>query len=331
MSQIVRAHLSVFLVLVSTLLFMQFFVPFAHAQEGGLVTCSGPNECGTCEFVDTLENVFHWLVSLATIAATIFIVIAGVKLATSGGDADAREFAKKVLTNISIGFLLVLASFAIVNTIIQVLVPTGSPILSWNRVQCIHATPPQQGLNIENIQLTMGHDPLLPGAGTCTLGPQDSACDPSRLRQYFGSDANQMSGICMRESGGQPVVSQVDRCCGTDGDCTNADSFSGGYFQINILTGYQYIPGCSGGFYTNNGGSTPLGDCVQHSNGVCSGWSCSITNRSMYNTCMRAVRESSTNYETASRLFNAAEQAWGNGFRPWTTAGGGACQNLVSL
>ena len=143
-------------------------------------------------------------------------------------------------------------------------------------------------------------------------------CTITNLTRYFGARADEASRICSIESGGNPVFSTTDLCCGPSGNCNGAPSFSGGIFQINILAHADKIPGCTGNFYNRNG-STIQGDCVVHktnSNGVtyCAGWSCEITDAITYNRCIEATTDVTLNLEIASQLFQDS------GFQPWTTS-----------
>ena len=130
----------------------------------------------------------------------------------------------------------------------------------------------------------------------------------------FGDRAREASIICNKESGGTPIRSGSDLCCGPDGDCSGAPSFSGGYFQINVLAHADKIPGCTpGAFYEANGTAGIQGDCVRrNARGVCTGWSCTITDRTMYNTCMRVTTNSALNFDIAEDLYRS------RGFQPWS-------------
>ncbi len=156
--------------------------------------------------------------------------------------------------------------------------------------------------------------------GTCqvlTSGP----CSVANLRPIFGNRAEDASRICNKESGGNAIESRSDICCGPNANCSGAPSFSGGYFQINILAHANLIPGCNlSSFFTRNG-STAQGNCVRrNANGICTGWSCSIVRNQAYNTCMRGARDSATNLRIAGQLYDS------RGFDPWRNS-----KNLCSV
>lgn len=156
-------------------------------------------------------------------------------------------------------------------------------------------------------------------SGSCS--PASGPCDASdpRMTAAFGGRAAEASVICNKESGGAPVNSGSDLCCGPSGNCSGAPSFSGGYFQINVLAHASDLasagaPGCSGGFFSSNG-STIQGDCVRRNGrGICTGWSCSITDQATYNACMSAARNPTYNFAVAGSLFSS------RGFQPWANS-----------
>lgn len=68
-----------------------------------------------------IPDVFHNLVTAALVfagvVAVIFIIVAGYKYLTSGGDAKKLEGAQKTLTFAIIGLFLIVFSFFIINLI----------------------------------------------------------------------------------------------------------------------------------------------------------------------------------------------------------------------
>ncbi len=67
----------------------------------------------SCIFV-LFENVINFALGLAGVVALIFIIVAGIKLITSGGDSKKVASARSTLTFAIIGLLLVFFSFGIV-------------------------------------------------------------------------------------------------------------------------------------------------------------------------------------------------------------------------
>lgn len=114
---------------------------FTWAQEDtGLVTCKGP-DCNFCSFVVMVNNLIEWLVGFLTLAAVLALVYAGFKLVVSGGDQGAMTDAKKMITNIIIGFVIVLSAWLIVDTLMKALLDPnltdseGNKFGVWNQIK----------------------------------------------------------------------------------------------------------------------------------------------------------------------------------------------------
>lgn len=160
-------------------------------------------------------------------------------------------------------------------------------------------------------------------SGSCNditdTGNPCHASNPDMINA-FGPRVNEAAVICNKESGGAPVRSGSDLCCGPSGNCSGAPSFSGGYFQVNVLAHASDLAaagasGCSPGFFAANGSDTLQGDCVRrNSNNICTGWSCSITNTAAYNSCMQAALDPTYNFAVSGDLFDS------RGFNPWANS-----------
>ena len=104
-----------------SLAFLAFVPLIAPAQEDtGLVSCTGP-DCNFCSFVVMINNLISWLIGFLTLAAVLALVYAGFKLVVSAGDQGAMTDAKKMITNIVIGFIIVLSAWLIVDTLMKAL------------------------------------------------------------------------------------------------------------------------------------------------------------------------------------------------------------------
>lgn len=327
----------------------------------GLVPCGGEGQkqCQTCHTIILMDNVLDWLIVVLSIVASIIIVYAGVRLVISLGDTSAKEIAKRHISNVIIGYVLLLASWLLVDTVTKFLL-SDQNYGTWNQIQCVEQPKPieaqKEYINLGSLGggtvgtdcealpndqynctravascTAVGGTPTIittsiphrvdcyyePGGGyggTCEIissGP----CSPENLRPYFGDRAEEASRICSMESGGAPIRSGSDLCCGPDRDCSGAPSFSGGYFQINILAHAGRIPNCTpGAFHRNQGQSRAEGECVRRNgSGICTGWSCEITDTDMYNRCMLVTTNSTLNLQIAKQLFDGL----GGHFNDW--------------
>jgi hypothetical protein len=79
---------------------------------------SGANQVATLNCVFPLmANLIYWLLTFSGTIALILIIISGIRLIISGGEAKTVETAKKSLTYALAGLLLVFMSFLILNAI----------------------------------------------------------------------------------------------------------------------------------------------------------------------------------------------------------------------
>lgn len=78
----------------------------------------GANQVATLNCIfPLLTNIVYWAITFSGTVALIIIIISGIRLITSGGDAKTVETAKKSLALALAGLLIVFLSFLIINTI----------------------------------------------------------------------------------------------------------------------------------------------------------------------------------------------------------------------
>lgn len=118
------------------LLFSPFFV--SAQEEEGIVPCSG-TDCEACHLVELADNILDFLVQVGAILATIGIIIAGIMLLSSAGNMSKRERAKSILTNIVVGFLIMLCSWFAVDIIMKTF--TNNNFGVWNQIECLNTDP----------------------------------------------------------------------------------------------------------------------------------------------------------------------------------------------
>lgn len=113
------------------------FAPYNISQASGLVPCGvGEGQmCNACHAVSLVNTLINYLISLFGVIAVIILIIVGFRLVTSGGNTEAWSSAKSAFTNLIIGFILVLASWLIVDTIMKGL--TGRGLDAMTSIQCV--------------------------------------------------------------------------------------------------------------------------------------------------------------------------------------------------
>jgi hypothetical protein len=351
--------------MIQTLLYLFLLTLPNFSFADGLVPCGGPDEpaCQACYVVVLVDGVVQWLIGILATIAAIMIVYAGIKLVTSGGNVSAKTSALSMFNNVIIGFVIVMAGWLLIDTIMKAMV-NDQVYGMWNKIQCVSQPEPDFvslglvnggtiGVSCDslpnggyNCNKQMSDCTAGGGTGTidesqtpwkvqCTYaastysGSCDSLssgpCSVANLTPIFQSRAEDASQICNKESGGAPIMSGSDICCGPNTGCSalpgepcpacdGKPSFSGGYFQINILANSEFIPGCNpSSFYTNNGGSRAEGNCVRrNARGICTGWSCTITTGTAYNSCIQGSLDPELNLSIAGQLYNGRGGTFGD-------------------
>lgn len=124
----------------STILLLMFLTGTADAQaaETGFLTCSGL-DCNLCDAIEIINAIVQWVIGIAVLLAICLMAVAGFRLVTSGGDRSAYEGAKKLLYNSLIGFIIILAAWTIIDTLLKVLATdeTQEVVFGvWNEIEC---------------------------------------------------------------------------------------------------------------------------------------------------------------------------------------------------
>ena len=136
-------------------LFLVLLLPETAAAQG-FVPCSG-TDCEMCHLVEMGNSILQWLIVVLSVVAGLIFAFAGLKLVTSGGNPGAKDAAKSMFVNVIVGYLLVLASWLIVDTLMKMLVDDAQ-VGPWNRVACVGQPEP------EEIEWDVGIEHPTPGA-----------------------------------------------------------------------------------------------------------------------------------------------------------------------
>jgi hypothetical protein len=205
--------------------------PEPAADEGvasGLVTCgaTGQQACQACDIVGLVNSVVAWLVLILGTIAAIIIVIAGAKLVLAGGNQHAMQDAKSMITNMIIGYVIVLAGWLLIDTGLKALLNDNNYGV-WNQIQCVDQpesvfkpyvpiyTPADIVREYGTVSPALA--PALPVAGNCS---------PANLAT-FGMTATQAQVFS--------CIAQAESGCNLTAD--NPASSAYGAFQV--LRGYD--------------------------------------------------------------------------------------------
>ena len=99
-----------------------------------LVPCNGP-DCTICSFVQLGQNILNFSIGISIFIGGIIFAWAGLKMVMSAGNMNEVAAAKKMFTNVVVGLLIVLASWLIINTLMNFFTDQDK-IGPWNEVQC---------------------------------------------------------------------------------------------------------------------------------------------------------------------------------------------------
>ncbi len=142
-----------------------FTLTLAAPAAAGLVTCSG-TECNFCDLAAMVNNIINWLFGFLVLAAVLLFVEAGFRLVTSGGNEDALKYAKNRLTYVVIGFLIMLVSWTVVDTVLQGLTGQGMSVWgSFDVESCGGQVEPQPTLPPEFVNPDMATMIVADGGG----------------------------------------------------------------------------------------------------------------------------------------------------------------------
>lgn len=93
--------------------------------------------CGFDQVMELINNIIDFLIKyLATPLAALALCYAGGMLIFSGGSPESRTKAKKIIKNVIIGYIIALAAWLIVKTILSTLGfnPEDAFLIGYNHV-----------------------------------------------------------------------------------------------------------------------------------------------------------------------------------------------------
>lgn len=87
--------------------------------EGLTPECMAFGCCGICDIMVVISNVFQFAFTIVGIAAVLVTAVAGIMYITSGGNQEQVGKAKAALTAAVIGTVITLASWLIINAVLN--------------------------------------------------------------------------------------------------------------------------------------------------------------------------------------------------------------------
>jgi hypothetical protein len=92
------------------------------------ISCSEPPNCTFVDFWATFNLILKNILQLGIMISVVIFVIAGWTYLTSGGDSSKVKKGHKMLTNATIGFVIMLSAFLIVDLILRSLGVDSLPV-----------------------------------------------------------------------------------------------------------------------------------------------------------------------------------------------------------
>jgi len=101
---------------------------------------TGQPECQACHLVQLGSNIITFLVSIAAGIGAVVFAVAGFRMAASRGNESELTAAKGMMTNVVVGFIILMASWLIVDTVMKQFVDTSifksAGFGTWNNIKC---------------------------------------------------------------------------------------------------------------------------------------------------------------------------------------------------
>ncbi|MCH8889054.1 hypothetical protein IID26_01355 [Patescibacteria group bacterium] len=140
-----RNFLSLGGILATFVVLVMFLMPFVGLAQDipGLDTtivpsCEHPDTpgCNFCDLVQLSQNIINFLVGFAIFVAVLLFVYAGFLYLSAGANEENVKRAHKLFGSVFIGFILVLASWLIIDTIMKAFVGDNPSFGPWNNLGC---------------------------------------------------------------------------------------------------------------------------------------------------------------------------------------------------
>ncbi len=140
-------------------------IPLSYAlAQTGLVQCDGIN-CQLCSLASLAQNIIKFTILLAVPLAAILFAYAGALYITARGNPGQIEKAHGIFGKVALGFILALAGWLIVNTILVTIANRASfsSGVDFFTIQCVTNRPTNKTLD----ELLAGRPTIAAGAGLC--------------------------------------------------------------------------------------------------------------------------------------------------------------------
>ncbi|MDD4901687.1 MAG: hypothetical protein PHE24_00970 [Patescibacteria group bacterium] len=309
-------------------------VPIPTLSGGQINLTTEINFSGSTKpIADYIKLIYNYAVGVVGIVAAVVLMIGGLMWITAGGNASNVTEAKAMITASLTGFVLVLASYLLLDQINPALVnlssnligiqttttapPTAQKICHWSHAPC-GTGETDLILPFPNGKISQGTKDCGPnyikdnGDGTYIDNSSHCCCVPVVAAQAAGQCQPVTSGACavdkMTGFGDDTIARQASAIC--NGESANGtllksttdiclgdnNPVSIGLFQINLTVHELNGLNCPSAFSNKY-----TGDAASHN--------CHVTNPSLYNDCVNAALDPDINLPAAYGIYSAS--GWG--------------------
>jgi hypothetical protein len=130
---VLKAHWPIILavVIASLIVCIALALPGGVFAQEGIVPCTG-DDCNFCSLAQLGQNIINLAIFLAVFLSAILFAWAGWNYLTNMGDTGKIAKAHSVFVNVAVGFIIILAAWLIVDTLMKTLL--GGQFGPWNEV-----------------------------------------------------------------------------------------------------------------------------------------------------------------------------------------------------
>lgn len=179
----------------------------AVALAQGIVPCMGIDDCNLCQVGQLMKNIINFLLASSIFVAVIMFAYAGFLYGTSSGNEAKVTKAHKVFRNVFIGFLVAIAAWLVVQTIISV-VFDGTAFVggNWRELQCVSEVTddPKGGGRLIGTSLSDVINQVFPrvtGGGTGIVTTPGGGTNSEGTYSHAEAEG-QLAGITVSSTGG---------------------------------------------------------------------------------------------------------------------------------
>jgi len=181
----------------------------AHTPSGlvpcgavsGFLNILGATECGLCDLVQLFQNIINFLLGVTIPLSIALFAWAGVMYFAASGNPKQIIRAHKIFKSVLIGFIVALAAWLVVQTVLNALVSKNFFTSgSWNTLQCAQDDKRPRSSNISEI---FGF--ITGGQGGITVSPSQTgatgdagvALNTQQINEKYGT---QIASACQNVS-----------------------------------------------------------------------------------------------------------------------------------